>query len=165
MTALYQLAADYKEAAERLSESGLDEQTITDTLEGLSGDIEQKAINLAKLIRNIEAETSAIRSAVDDMVKRANAEEAKAKRLRDYLKDCLQQAEIRKVSCPFFVVSLKATPAAVVIDDEKLIRGDLMVWPPAPPPKPDKRAIAEVIKAGEEVAGAHLESGTRLEIK
>lgn len=165
MTALYQLVADYKEAAERLSESGLDEQTITDTLEGLSGDIEQKAINLAKLIRNIEAETSAIRSAVDDMVKRANAEEAKAKRLRDYLKDCLQQAEIRKVSCPFFVVSLKATPAAVVIDDEKLIRGDLMVWPPAPPPKPDKRAIAEVIKAGEEVAGAHLESGTRLEIK
>ena len=152
MTALYQLVADYKEAAERLSESGLDEQTITDTLEGLSGDIEQKAINLAKLIRNIEAETSAIRSAVDDMVKRANAEEAKAKRLRDYLKDCLQQAEIRKVSCPFFVVSLKATPAAVVIDDEKLIRGDLMVWPPAPPPKPDKRAIAEVIKAGEEVA-------------
>lgn len=165
MTALYQLAADYKEAAERLSESGLDEQTITDTLEGLSGDIEQKAINLAKLIRNIEAETSAIRSAVDDMVKRANAEEAKAKRLRDYLKDCLQQAEIRRVSCQFFVVSLKATPAAVVIDDEKLIRGDLMVWPPAPPPKPDKRAIAEVIKAGEEVAGAHLESGTRLEIK
>jgi len=165
MTALYQLAADYKEAAERLSESGLDEQTITDTLEGLSGDIEQKAINLAKLIRNIEAETSAIRSAVDDMVKRANAEEAKAKRLRDYLKYCLQQAEIRKVSCPFFVVSLKATPAAVVIDDEKLIRGNLMVWPPAPPPKPDKRAIADVIKAGEEVAGAHLESGTRLEIK
>ena len=165
MTALYQLVADYKEAAERLSESGLDEQTITDTLEGLSGDIEWKAIHIAKIIRNIEAETSAIRSAVDDMVKRANAEEAKAKRLRDYLKDCLQQAEIRKVSCPFFVVSLKATPAAVVIDDEKLIRGDLMVWPPAPPPKPDKRAIAEVIKAGEEVAGAHLESGTRLEIK
>ena len=165
MTALYQLAADYKEAAERLAESGLDEQTITDTLEGLSGDIEQKAIHIAKWVRNLEAETSAIRAAVDDMVKRANAEEAKAKRLRDYLKDCLQQAEIRKVSCPFFVVSLKATPAAVVIDDEKLIRGDLMVWPPAPPPKPDKRAIAEVIKAGEEVAGAHLESGTRLEIK
>jgi len=165
MTALYQLVADYKEAAERLSESGLDEQTITDTLEGLSGDIEWKAIHIAKIIRNIEAETSAIRSAVDDMVKRANAEEAKAKRLRDYLKDCLQQAEIRKVSCPFFVVSLKATPAAVVIDDEKLIRGDLMVWPPAPPPKPDKRAIAEVIKAGEEVAGARLENGTRLEIK
>ena len=165
MTALYQLAADYKEAAERLAESGLDEQTITDTLEGLSGDIEQKVIHIAKWVRNIEAETAAIRAAVDDMVKRANAEEAKAKRLRDYLKDCLQQAEIRKVACPFFVVSIKATPAAVVIEDEKLIPGNLMSWPPAPPPKPDKRAIAEAIKAGEEVAGAHLESGTRLEIK
>jgi hypothetical protein len=165
MTALYQLAADYKEAAERLAESGLDEQTITDTLEGLSGDIEQKAIHIAKWVRNLEAETSAIRAAVDEMVKRANSEEAKAKRLRDYLKDCLQQAEIRKVSCPFFVVSIKATPAAVVIEDEKLIPGNLMSWPPAPAPKPDKRAIAEAIKAGKEVAGARLEGGTRLEIK
>jgi len=165
MTALYQLAADYKEAAERLAESGLDEQTITDTLEGLSGDIEWKAIHLAKLIRNIECDTAAIRSAVDEMVKRANSEEAKAKRLRDYLKNCLQQAEIRKVPCPFFVVSLKSTPPAVVLDDEKLIPGDLMVWPPAPPPKPDKRAIAEALRAGNTVAGAHLESGTRLEIK
>ena len=165
MTSLYQLAADYKEAAERLAESGLDEQTITDTLEGLSGDIEQKAIHIAKWVRNLEAETSAIRAAVDEMVKRANSEEAKAKRLRDYLKDCLQQAEIRKVSCPFFVVSIKATPAAVVIEDEKLIPGNLMSWPPAPAPKPDKRAIAEAIKAGKEVAGARLEGGTRLEIK
>jgi hypothetical protein len=116
-------------------------------------------------VRNLEAETSAIRAAVDEMVKRANSEEAKAKRLRDYLKDCLQQAEIRKVSCPFFVVSIKATPAAVVIEDEKLIPGNLMSWPPAPPPKPDKRAIAEALRAGNTVAGAHLESGTRLEIK
>lgn len=63
------------------------------------------------------------------------------------------------------MISIKATPAAVVIDDEKLIRGDLMVWPTPPPPRPDKRAIAEAIKAGETVAGAHLESGTRMEIK
>lgn len=162
---LFQLAADYKEAAGRLSESGLDEKTITDTLEGLSGDIEWKAIHIAKIIRNMEAETAAIRSAIDDMVARANAEEAKATRLRAYLKDCLQQADIRKVSCPYFVISIKATPEAVVIDDEKLIRGDLMVWPPAPPPRPDKRAIAEAIKAGETVAGAHLQNGTRIEIK
>ncbi len=165
MSALYQLAADYKEAAERLSESGLDEQTITDTLEGLSGDLEWKAIHLAKIIRNIEAETAAIREAVDDMVKRANTEEAKANRLRKYLKDCLQQADLRKVSCPFFVISVKATPAAVVIDDEKMIPGNWMVWPPLPPPRPNKRLIAEAIKAGEKVPGAHLETGTRLEIK
>jgi hypothetical protein len=165
MSALYQLAAEYKEAAERLSESGLDEQTIVDTLEGLSGDIEQKAVNIAKLIRNIESDTVAVRSAIDDMVTRAKAADAKAIWLREYIHNSMLQAGIKKISCPFFVISIKATPAAVVIDDEKLIRGDLMVWPTPPPPRPDKRAIAEAIKAGETVAGAHLESGTRMEIK
>lgn len=162
---LFQMAAEYQEAAARLSDSGLDDQTVSDTLEGLSGDIEQRAVNIAKLIRNIESEASAIRSAIDDMAKRANAADARANRLREYLKCCMQQANIRKVSCPHFVVSIKATPASVVIDDEKLIPGNLLVWPPAPHPRPDKRAIAEAIKAGDAVAGAHLESGTRIEIK
>lgn len=165
MTALYQLASEYQEAAERLAESGLDDQTISDTLEGIAGDIEEKAIQIAKLVRNIEAESSAIREAVDAMVKRANAADARAANLREYLRQNLLQAGIKKVSCPYFVISVKSTPASVVIDDEQLIRGDLMVWPPAPPPRPDKRAIAAALKAGEEVQGAHLESGTRLEIR
>lgn len=165
MTALYQLAADYQEAAEKLAESGLDDQTIADTLDGLAGDIEQKAIQIAKMIRNLEAEEEAIRKAVDDMVKRANAADARAAHLREYLRQNLLQAGIKKVACPYFVISIKATPASVVIDDEKMIRGDLMVWPSAPPPRPDKRAIAAALKAGEEVQGAHLESGTRLEIR
>jgi hypothetical protein len=37
--------------------------------------------------------------------------------------------------------------------------------PPAPEPYPDKKAIAELLKAGKEVNGAHLDQAERLEIK
>jgi hypothetical protein len=39
------------------------------------------------------------------------------------------------------------------------------VYPEAPAPYPDKKAIAEQIKAGNEVNGAHLEQAERLDIK
>ena len=45
---LYKIAADYAEAAARLAETDLDEQTIADTLEGLAGDLRDKAIAVAQ---------------------------------------------------------------------------------------------------------------------
>jgi hypothetical protein len=40
-----------------------------------------------------------------------------------------------------------------------------MKAPPPPPPALDKKAVAEALKAGEDVPGCRLEQGTRLEIK
>ena len=38
------------------------------------------------------------------------------------------------------------------------------IWPP-PPPKPNKEAIKALLKAGQEVPGARLVQGVRVEIK
>lgn len=165
MSTLFELAAEYQNAAEQLEESGFDAQTIADTLEGLSGDLEQKAINIAKMIRNLEAEEDAIRKAIDDMVKRANATEARAQGLREYLKIGLQQSGVRKISCPWFVISLRQNNPYVVVDAADLIPDHMMVFPDPPPPRPDKRAICEALKSGERIAGAHLERGMRVEIR
>ena len=70
MSALYELAAEYREAAHRLADTDLDEQTIADTLDGMAGELEQKAIAVAMVIRNIKAEEDAIQQAVAGMVER-----------------------------------------------------------------------------------------------
>ena len=64
MTALYELAHDYRTAADKLADLDLPLEVIEDTLEGLSGDLEMKATNTAMLIRNIEANAAAIRPAM-----------------------------------------------------------------------------------------------------
>ena len=67
MTALYEIAAEYRDAATKLAELDLDAQTVADTLEGLSGDLETKAQNVAFFVRNLEATAAAIKQAEADM--------------------------------------------------------------------------------------------------
>lgn len=162
---LFKIAQQYREAADKLAESDLDEQTISDTLEGMAGEVEEKAIAVATVIKNAEAEARAIREAVADMESRLVRIENRAQALRGYLLDNLLACSIKRVSCQYFEISIRANPPSLIVDDVSLIPPLLMVHPPAPPPRPDKRAISIAIKAGESVPGAHLESGVRLEIK
>ena len=164
MSALFELAAEYREAHERMEAAGFDAQTIADTLDGIVGDLEQKAIAVAKFARNLEAETSAIMDAIADMQSRADANVRKAQGLRKYLMDAMIAAGVRKASCPHFVVRVLETPEAVVIDDALAVPARFMVQPETPPPRPDKRAIADAIKA-EPVPWAHLQKSVRLDIR
>lgn len=165
MTALYALTQQYMDAANKLADMDLDEQTLADTLEGLSGDFEAKAVSVAMIACNFESTAEQIKAAEKAMSERRRAIEARADRLRTYLKDCMTATGIKRVECPHFVLSIKATPAAVVVFDEDQIPAAFMRQPDPPKPSPDKKAIAESIKAGFDVAGCRLESGTRLDIR
>lgn len=164
MAPLFLLAAEYRDAHERMEAAGFDEQTICDTLDGLAGDLEEKAIAVAKFARNLEAETAAIMDAIADMQSRADANARRAQKLRKYLMDAMIAAGVRKVSCPYFVISVRDTPAAVVIDDESAIPERFMVQQETPPPRPDKRSIAQELKWGPQ-PWAHIEKSTRLDIR
>ena len=165
MTALYVLAQDYRAAAEKLADLDLDEQTIADTLEGLSGDLEVKAVNTAMVARNMQGLAAQIKEAEQAMAARRKALEGRAERLTAYLLANMQHAGISKIESPHFCLSIKNNPAAVVINEPGLIPAEFMRQPEPPPPAPDKTAIKEAIKAGKEVPGAHLAQGVRLEIK
>lgn len=164
-TSLYILTGDYLALSNKLLESDLDEQTIRDTLEGAAGELEEKAVNVAMFVRNLEAAAEQIKQARQQMDVRCKAIEAKAESIKHYLKDNMQRSGITKIESPYFALTLKKNPPSVVIDDPAAIPADYMVTPPAPPPAPDKKMIAQAIKDGFEVAGARLVQGERLEIK
>jgi hypothetical protein len=110
------------------------------------------------------AEANAIKEAIAAMQARQKAAEARADRLRDYLMGALEQCGIKRVSCPHFAIAIKAKPASVVIDDATLLPFWFLTVPPTPEPQPNKIAIREALKHGP-VPGAHLQQGSRLEIK
>lgn len=165
MTALYELAAEYRADAEKLADMDLDEQTLADTLEGLSGELEVKAQNVIMFTRNLEATAAAIKEAEAQMAARRKALENRAAGLRRYVLENMQFAGIQKIECPFFKLSIRDNPAAVDIYEPGLIPAQYMKQPEPPPPAPDKTAIKAAITAGTEVPGARLTKGTRLEIK
>lgn len=164
MTALYVLANDYRDAARKLMESDLDDQTIADTLEGLAGDVEVKAQNVAMMVRLFESDAAACKQWAADAIQRAKATEARAERLRQYLAGNLEACGIEKVEGPGVSISFRKS-SAVVIDGEDLIPDEFMRKKAPPVPEPDKTAISAAIKAGREVPGAHIEQRATLQIK
>jgi len=163
--ALYELANQYQ-ALRILADSGdLPPEVIRDTLEGLTGDIQEKAVNVAKFTLDLEAGADAIEAAAKAMTERARRVRKRAESIRSYLLFNMQAAQITKVECPEFVLAVRKNPAAVVISDESQLPAEYLTQPEPPAPKPDKKAIKEALQAGREVPGAWLEAGERLEIR
>lgn len=162
---LYEMTAEYREALSVLAESDLDEQTVADTLEGLQGEIEVKAKNVAMFARELEATAEAIQEAEKRMAARRKAIESRAAGLRRYLLTSMQACEIHRIDSPWFTLSRKKNPPKVVIDNKDAIPAEFMRFPEPPPPEPDKKLIAEVLKDGGTITGAHLEHSERLDIR
>lgn len=164
MTALYLLAQDFRAVAEKLADSDLPDEVIQDTLESLQFPVEEKAKNVAMVIRNMEASAKAIKDAADGMLQRAKAEENRAKNLKSYLQSAMLSTGINKIESPYFVLSIRNNPESVVIDAESQIPADYMREIPASY-SPDKTLIKKAIQDGFEVPGCHLARSQSLQIK
>lgn len=165
MAHLYEIARN-KAELERLMEYGdLDPQAIIDTLEAVEGELNEKAVNVAKVARNIDAAAAAVRQAGKDMLDRAARMEKRAESIRQYLLMNMLFSGITKIECPQFVIAVKHNPPAVVIDDEKFIPAEYLTQPEPPAPRPDKMKIRDALKAGEDVPGCRLVQSDRVEIK
>ena len=164
MTALYLLAQDFRAVAEKLADSDLPDEVIQDTLESLQFPVEEKAKNVAMVIRNMEASAKAIKDAADGMLQRAKAEEIRAKNLKSYLQAAMISTGINKIESPYFVLSIRNNPESVVIDAESQIPADYMREIPASY-SPDKTLIKKAIQDGFEVPGCHLARTQSLQIK
>ena len=164
MTSLFLIAAEYRDAADKLADLDLDAQTVADTLEGLSGELEVKAQAVGHMIRRLEADAAAIKQWAQTANDRAKAAQARADSLHAYLSANLAACGIQRVEGPGIALSWRKS-SAVVIDEPGLIPAEFMRQPEPPPPAPDKRLIGDALKAGAEVPGAHIETRSNLQIR
>jgi hypothetical protein len=164
-TSLFQLASEYRAAAEQLEDMDLPDEVVQDTLESVSGDLETKALNIAMLTRNLESTAAQIKEAAKAMTERAKALENRAERIRKYLLDGLTLAQRDKIDTPYFRIKIALNPPSVQIADESLIPDAYKTEPEPPKPMPDKALIKKAILDGFEVPGCSLVRGRRLDIK
>ena len=162
---LYELSSTYLKALDDLTDPELDLplEVVNDTLEALGDEMETKAINVTKFMRNMEATANAIKEAETQMAKRRKALENRIKWMKDYLKGSMEHTGITKIECPYFKLSIQKNPTSVSITNEESIpsqfKEQVISW------KIDKTAIKNAIKSGETIPGAELLNGTRLAIR
>lgn len=164
MTALYTLAIEFREAAERLADLDLPPEVVADTLDSLAGDLEVKAQHVALFARNLESTAAAIKQAEGEMAARRKSLEKRVQGLRDYLLGAMQSTGIKKIEGPYLRIGVRDNPESVDVFDAAQVPAEFMRQPEPPPPAPDKTAIKAAIKAGQEVPGAKLARSQRLDI-
>lgn len=164
---LYQLSHTYVQALDFLTDPEADVPltVINDTLEGLSGELEDKAVNVTKFLRNMEATAKAIKTAEESMAKRRKAFEARVNWLKGYIKDNMEATGISQIECPYFKLSIAKNPAALEITDEQAIPPHFKHTETLTVVQIDKAAVKAALAQGNAIPGARLSQGTRLSIR
>lgn len=162
---LYELTSARLALQSKLQDMNFDEQTIQDTLEGESTELQTKIEDYGFVIRDMEAFSEAIKAEEKRLSDRRKTQEAKVDRIKAWLLENMKACNIQKIECPAFTISVRTNPQKVVIDSEADIPKQFMVTPEPPPAVPDKKLIATAIKSGQDVSGCHLEQSHRIEIK
>lgn len=162
---LYAIADNFLADIRKMEEADLDDQTFADTLEAISGDLEEKAKAVAMFARNLEASAEAIKQAEKQMADRRKALENKADKVRQYLLDNMLKTGISKIDCPYFSLSVRKNPPAVEIIQQDMIPMEYFDIPPMPAPQLNKNRLKDDLKNGVIVEGAKLTQSHSLQIK
>ena len=163
---LYELTRQKQELLnyiESLDEEELQlSDAVGDTLEALDGAIQDKAETIAKYIRTLEEESAAIKSEEDRLKKRRSVQDAKVERMKTYLHDMLDEAQLDKVKGTLFTINFRKSTSVNVLDldtlPEALKRTKTIV-------EADNTAIKDALKQGLDVPGAVLVDNRNLSIR
>ncbi len=65
MANIYEITSDWFRVQDMMEDPELDPQTLADTLEAIEGELEIKAENYAKVMKNLEGDIVAIKAEID----------------------------------------------------------------------------------------------------
>ena len=165
MATLYELTGNYLILAEMLDDPDADPITVMDTMDAIEGELDEKAENYGRIIRNLEAEAEAIRTEVDRLSRRRKTIDNNIDSLKKRLQMAMELTNRPKIDTPLFKFYIQKNAPSVVVDMD-----DLENFPPEfltyQEPKVNKAAIKDALKAGLDLRGiAHLEQSQSLRIR
>lgn len=132
-----------------------DEQTLRDTLEGLSSLPEMLASVVRSYLDDLTL-IAALDMRISEMQQRLARMEQRAEKKRDLVATVMERGNLKRLTEPDFTVSLRTVPPALIIVDEQQIPQEY--WKPQSP-KLDRQALGAAVKSGATITGAQLGNG------
>lgn len=132
--------------------SDIDEETLEDTLEGLS-DLDEIIAGAIRSAVADEALASALKARIADMKLRLSRLQSRAKGKRAACAKAMADTGLKSIKKDDLTVSLRAAQSQLEILDETVVPKDF--WR-IPPPVLDKKALSDALKAGNSVSGVAL---------
>ena len=130
----------------------IDEQTLADTVEGLT-DVHEILAAIVRAALADEAMAQGLKCRLADMQDRLTRLQDRAVKRRQIVKDAMVELDLKKITAPDFSASLRpGMPALLVLNEDAVPK---TYWEPGEP-RLRRQMLAYDLKQGEEIAGAAL---------
>ncbi len=130
----------------------LDEDTLADTLEGIT-DLKEMLAELVRSALGDEALAGALSTRLSDMKVRLERLETRARRKRQLVLEAMMQAELNRLEEADFTASLRqGAPLLEVVAEDRI---PVAYWKPQPA-KLDRQGLLAALKNGVDIEGVAL---------
>lgn len=160
MSTLYELTDQYLQLLDMAQDS--EPEVFADTLEGLEGEIEEKADNYAKVIKILEGDVNSIDSEIKRLQERKKSISENVKRIKSNLENTMKITGKVKFKTLLFSFGIQKNPAMVSIIDENSIPSEF--WKPQDPVL-DKTKLKNFLKINGSTEYAQLVQTEGLRIR
>lgn len=162
MSTLYELTESYMQLLEMASDPDIDEEVLKDTMEGIDGEIEDKAENYAKVIKMLEANADGVDSEIKRLTVLKKTLHNSVDRMKKSLQSSMEATKKTKFKTALFSFGIQKNPASLVIDDPSKVPEQYLI---PQDPKVDNAAIKAALKDGVKFDFARLEQTMSLRIR
>jgi predicted nuclease with TOPRIM domain len=162
MSNLYQLTNNYETVLNMLYDEDADEEMILDTLEAIEGEIEDKADNYAKIIKELEAKQNARKEEAKRLTESAKVFENRVKALKSNLFNSMKATGKTKFATDLFSFNIAKNGGKQTLT----IDGEVPEEYIKTITENDTDKIRQALEKGEKLTFAHFEPrGESLRIK
>lgn len=165
MSTLYELTGNYITLMDMLDDPEVDPITLMDTLDAVEGELDEKAENYGRIIRNLEAEAKALKEEADRLSRRKRTIDNNIDSLKKRLQLSMELTGKDSIDTPLFKFRIQKNAPSVVVDLDDLQDMPMEYLTYHEPPV-NKTALKDALKAGLDLTGiAHLEQSQSLRIR
>ena len=145
---------NYRSVRDRIQSEDpqIDEQTLADTVEGLT-DLHEIVAAIIRSALADEALATGLKTRVAEMQDRLERLQDRASKRRQIAKEVMVELDLKKITAPDFTVSIRpGTPALLVLDEAAV---PSIFWQPSAP-KLNRQGLLSELKEGAEITGVTL---------
>lgn len=154
---LYELTEIYL----NLKDMDIEEGDLNAALENIDDEIETKADNIAKVLRDFDGDIEALKSEEERLAKKRKAIENRQKQLKEYLQNAMLVLDKRKFKTDLFSFNIqKNAPSLKILDESKIPEDYYKIEK-----KLNKNDLKEAVKNGLFEDAAELVSSESLRIR
>ena len=162
---IFELSDQYVKVAAVAENMELPPEAIADTFEALDGEFDDKADNLACIIKQLSAEGQAIKEQEDALKARRQAKEKASERLKSLLSMSMQRIGRERIDTARNLITFRKSIGLRIEDEDDFVQRHRDLCKVETVVTIPKKEITDRLKAGEEISGATLETRQNLQIK